>query len=228
MVGSHWVEQSTRLYRRYQHEIVEELNLCPWAEASFARNRVSLCILLQDQLDSSAAALETVEKADASIEVLLLVFPRVTADCASFDRFVARVREEHDGAHPRGQAHFLFVAFHPESKGDSSDAHRLVPLLRRTPDATIQVVRRSVLERTSNGVLGGTQFFDPSSLAQLQEPTRLSVREQIAEANLATIKRVGVDVVERRLADIHRDRRETYAKLRQLAEDEAPRERVQR
>ena len=56
------------------------------------------------------------------------------------------------------------AAFHPEAEMDTSTAPKLLPYIRRSPDPTIQVVRRSVLEAVRRPSDMGTAFLDPDSI----------------------------------------------------------------
>jgi hypothetical protein len=113
-----------------------------------------------------------------------------------------------------GNNPFVLAAFHPDAKPDLSDPERLIPFLRRTPDATMQLVRGSVLDRVRSGTPQGTQFFsmgafDPSAFVAPAPP----LRERIARTNLATTERMGLDELTRRLDDIRHDRDESYRAL---------------
>ena len=123
----------------------------------------------------------------------------------------------HDVAHlvgvSRGADGPLVRVQHAEP--DLGDAERLIPYLRRSPYPTIQVVRRTALDRVRGGADEGTAYLDLSLVASLdmQKPVSPPLRERIAKANLATVKRVGKDTVEAAIRDILRDRDETEARL---------------
>jgi hypothetical protein len=75
-------------------------------------------------------------------------------------------------------------------------------------------VRVTSLDRVREGFNEGTQFMDPANLAAAlslpkEEP---SLRERISRANLRTVERVGIEEIERRLADIRADRDASYAR----------------
>jgi hypothetical protein len=207
-----WTVEAVRLYRRYQIEIVERSGLCPWALRARLDGVVREHVLLQQDDASVDAAVTAIADfaADASVEIALLIFPRVALDRATFERFATRIQNVDAARHALGHIPFVFAAFHPSAEPDLSDPERLVPFLRRTPDPTIQLLRASAVDRVRNGTPQGTQFFDVRSL----DPECVSqtpLRERIAKANLVSVQRLGVDELRARLDDIRRDRDRTYA-----------------
>jgi hypothetical protein len=214
--------EALRLYRRYAVEIVEAFALCPWAERARRDGRVSLRVLAQRTEDCGPALASVAELAkDPRVEVGLLIFPRLALSHVRFEHFTARVRDDDAGRHELGSIPFAMAAFHPEAEPDLTDCERLIPFLRRTPDPTIQLVRRSVLERVRGRSIQGTSFADVALLAALEAAAldgggpadELSLRERIAKKNQETVCAAGVDVVRARLDDIRRDRSESYARL---------------
>jgi hypothetical protein len=206
---------AVRLYRRYQLEIVEASNLCPWAARARVEGRVKERVVVAGEegeaLSTSLAHIAELAK-EAQVEVGLLLFPRFTAGRAVFETFVGRVRDADAARYELGQVPLMFAAFHPDAAADTSDPERLIPFLRRTPDPTIQVVRASVLDRVRAGTPQGTQFFDVRALEGGSEYVP-PLRERIARANLATLERLGVETFEERLRAIFRDRDESRARL---------------
>jgi hypothetical protein len=210
------VREALRIYQRYAVEIVEGLGLCPWAEHARQSGRVAVRVVLT-HTRNVAPVLELISEhqGDESCEILLAVFPLLALDRRSFERYVASVREADSGRHELGAIPFAMAAFHPDASPELEAAERLIPFLRRSPDPTIQLVRRSVLERVRQHSPEGTGFmdlrlFDPTKLAPESPP---SLRERISEANLRTVKRVGVAEVERLFAEIRRDRDQSYARV---------------
>ena len=199
-----WAAEATRLYRRYEIEIEQALGLCPWAEPARRAGKVGERVVLDPR--------ETSLEFPPHIEVAVLIFPRLNVGPSEFDRFVARLRDEDAARHPLGAIPFAMAAFHPDAPLDKSQPERLIPFLRRTPDPTIQIVRTTVLDRVRSGAPQGTSFVNFASL-DLAAAAQPPLRERIARANLARVEQVGVAEVERKLADIRRDREETYARL---------------
>ncbi|MBX3182295.1 MAG: DUF1415 family protein [Polyangiaceae bacterium] len=214
------IREALRVYRRYQLEVVEGLDLCPWAERARREGRVSERVLLQPHsaLEPSLAAIQELAAAP-ELEIGLLIYPRLTLDYAEFDRFVAAIRQGDEQNWPLGEVPFAAATFHPGAVRSGEEPERLVPSIRRSPDPTIQLVRRSVLERMRQGPAEGTHFIDLQSFSfeQLPRPDQRPLRERVARANAETLKRVGLPAFDRIIADIRRDRDESYARLGEAA-----------
>jgi hypothetical protein len=211
-----WTEQALRLYRRYQTEIVEACGLCPWAMGTRLEGKVRERVLLQSDVTSVDEVVSTISELakEKTLEIGLLIFPRITTTRSEFERFVGRIRDADSRCHELGKIPFMSAAFHPDATADTSDAERLVPFLRRTPDPTIQLVRATTLERAREGTPQGTQFMDTRTMdISVLEPAPMALRERIARTNLATVEKMGVDTLKARLDDIRRDREETYRGL---------------
>lgn len=216
MITEALATEAVRLYRRYQEEIVEALNLCPWAERARLDHRVREAVVEWPEGDLSPL-LRTVDEMarDPSVDIGLLLFPTARVGRSEFERFVSRVVDEDARGRELGSAPFAMAAFHPDSEADLGDAERLISFLRKTPDPTIQLVRCEALDRVRDGFSDGTSFVDISILSTLdrnREET-LPLRERIARANLRTVRRLGVDQVQGLLDRIMRDRDQSYAKL---------------
>ncbi len=210
------IREALRVYRRYQLEVVEGLDLCPWAERARREARVSERVLLQrgSALEPSLAAVQELA-ADPKLEIGLLIYPRIDLGYAEFDRFVAALRQGDERNWPLGEVPFAAATFHPGALRTSDAPERLVPSIRRSPDPTIQLVRRSMLERMRQGPAEGTQFVDLQnfSLEQLPRPNQRPLRERVARANAETLKGMGLPAFDQIIADIRRDRDESYARL---------------
>lgn len=209
--------EAIRVYRRYEQEVVEAFTLCPWAERS-RREGHTRQLVLSGPLDADQVlrAIDALT-ADARVEVGFLLFPCCTLPRVEFERFVSSLR---DRDQQRGAA-FAAAAFHPDAQADLSDAYRLVPFIRRSPDPTIQLIRRSALEAVRRPSDGGTGYIDPASITDLVEffknPPKPPLHERVAQANLDNVTRVGVAPLEEVLQDIRADRARAYAAL--LGED---------
>ncbi len=214
--STRWTEQTVRLYRRYEREIVEACDLCPWAVRVRLDGRIRERVLLQedDLLTSSLDAIHAFAEQD--IDVALLLYPRIGLGRAAFDHFAGRLRDADVARQSLGQVPFVFAVFHPEAAPDTREPERLIPFLRRTPDPTIQILRSRVVDRVRGTTPQGTQFVDPRLVEALSAPVP-SLRERIASANLATTLRIGVETLSLRFDEIIRDREETHRTLRQAA-----------
>jgi hypothetical protein len=208
--------EAVRVYRRYEEEIVEALNLCPWAERARREGRVREHVLLATALEP-VLALDAVEAlaADDQVEIGLLLFPRLKTTATDFERFVSALAQADAERRRVGAAPFAMAAFHPFAALDLADPERMIPFLRRSPDPTVQLVRCSSLDRVREGFHEGTAFVDIDALAaRVANPVEdLPLRIRIARANERTVVRVGVAEVERRLDAIASDRDAAYARI---------------
>src|SRR4051794_27200135 len=145
--------EALRVYRRYMLEVVEGFKLCPWAAAARRDGHVvEQVILAENQADpqQSLKLLHDLE-AQAATEIALFIYPDFELDRLGFEGFVRTVRERDAARYEVGGIPFAMAAFHPDAAADVKEPERLIPFLRRTPDPTIQVVRRTALDRVRGG-----------------------------------------------------------------------------
>ncbi|HET7539694.1 MAG TPA: DUF1415 family protein [Polyangiaceae bacterium] len=199
-------------------EVVEGFTLCPWAAAARREGHVVEAVILAENqadprqsltlLDSLAAKPET--------DIALFIYPDLELDRLGFESFVRTLRERDAARHELGMIPFAMAAFHPDAQPDPSEPERLIPFLRRTPDPTVQVVRRTALDRVRGNSQEGTSFFDLQNLGAMPLPQKepVSLRQRIARANLDTALEVGIESLEALFQDIRRDRDESYARIR--------------
>ncbi|MGE0324308.1 MAG: DUF1415 family protein [Polyangiaceae bacterium] len=208
--------EALRVYRRYQREVVEALNLCPWAERARLEGHVTERVLLQREPnhEPSLAAIAELE-ANPQIEIALLIYPQLALDIREFERFVAELREADEAEWPLGGVPFAAAAFHPRAVRTSDAPERLIPYIRRSPDPTIQLVRRSVLDRMRQGPAEGTHFIDLNnfSLEDLPRPDQRPLRERIAKNNAETLQELSFERFDALITEILQDRDESYASL---------------
>jgi hypothetical protein len=202
------------LSSRYRREIVEGCGLCPWAERARTDGHIAERVLLdmETRVEPTVRAIADFA-ADPNVLVAFLIYPRLSLSRSTFEAFAARVRVADAGRHPLGEIPFVMAAFHPDAAPDLAGAERLIPFLRRTPDATIQLLRTTEVDRVRSGSPQGTQFFDARHMDGTAPETPPPLRERIARANLATAQRLGIDELTRRLDAIRKDRDDTYRSL---------------
>ena len=209
-------EEVLRVHLRYTQELVEALGFCPWAAGARGAGRVRTRIVFGRDPDL-ARTLHEVEclEYDETADIGFVVFPELTAGRIAFQHFSARVREQNEQRNGRGRAPFAIADFHPDAEPDLASAERLVAFIRRSPDPTLQLLRRSALDAVRRGEQPGTRFVDPALLCegdwaqQRAEP----IHQRLARANLHTVERFGVARVAALLDDIQRDRDRSYARL---------------
>jgi len=194
--------EARRLLDRYQHEVVERFDLCPWAQPARARGEVVVEIV--DAVDAGGALDSFI--ATPSLAICLVVLPRFDGDGPS----LRQLRDELLAA-GRG-AHIAIADFHPAAQLDLGAAPRLVPWLRRTPDPMLQAVRHQTLSSLRRVTLMMSPAEQAAVLAGRGTPPRIDPAAAVADANLATVlaNRAAVAAA---LDDIARDRADTYARL---------------
>jgi hypothetical protein len=215
-----------KVYERYAVEVVERFGLCPWARASRESGEVVLRVDFSsnaDDFDESIRLLAELhavpERGDGSaegVDIALFIYPLLDLDRLGFEDRVRRFRNVAFGGTPPLDA-FAMAAFHPAAEADLSHPDRLVPFVRRSPDPTLQLVKKSALS-SIKGLSSGTAFVDVESLSlaslkALASPPSKPVRERIAEQNLSTIQAVGVAEIDAILRDIGQERERAHEQL---------------
>jgi hypothetical protein len=185
---------------RYLREFVEALELCPFARKCRETGRLDRRVFRGDRpTEATLAAIGELERTtEDQVEVALLLYPEFTPGLRPFEEFRDEVRAS--------LRLFYCVAFHPDLPMDLSDANRAVSFLRRSPDPTLQLVRIATLERVRAARPSGTLYLDtakisPAELSTLQRS--VSVSDQIAEANLRTLRQHDPAELERLLSRLH-------------------------
>lgn len=121
------------VHKRYATEIVQQFALCPFTrdvDVAFGK----FCVMLDREPDHDATRAAIVE---AKSPVLHVVFPLALPPANVFERFASTLV-----ASLRGHLESppVMAAFHPELVGDRESAHRLIGMLRRSPDPFVQFI----------------------------------------------------------------------------------------
>jgi hypothetical protein len=207
------------VYERYAIEVVERFGFCPWARSARESGDVHLHVVFSadpHDFDSSLAALGELCGRPSPPDIALFIYPLLDTPRLGFEDYARRLRALAEQGSPT-LSEYAMAAFHPTASPDLTDPDRLVPYVRRSPDPTLQLVRKSALS-SIKGLSSGTSFLDVSALSvegfkALSGPAPKAVRERIAEQNLLTVTQVGPSVVEAVLADIASDRERAHAAL---------------
>jgi hypothetical protein len=143
---------------RYVVEVIEGLNLCPFARRCRESGRLQRVIfdLLapQPSPERCADALAEISGEHPDVEVVLLTFltpdghPWLEAEV--FEEHLRALRDAYTArlAAGRGPRYYM-VSFHPKPRGDLSrplTQDSLVPRIRRTPDPVIQCIRADLMD----------------------------------------------------------------------------------
>ena len=222
-----------RVHGRYQREIVEQLNICPFARKSREQGRVHRPIYLpqHEAVDPTRVATELLARVDAhaDAEIVLLTFAvgpaHEFAQADAFEAFLKALREAWEG---QGEVPpWYMVSFHPHPRVDLERAptrDSLVPLLRRSPDPVIQCVNARVLDevrreaqRVSHARMLAELREKSPELAELFAHSVQADPELGADIAQHNFDHYGVDEgrarLESTLADIHAERERVYAEL---------------
>lgn len=208
--------EAKRLFRRYTVEIVEGLDMCPWAEAARRRSQVSESVELDALPDPAVGAAWARRLGESpSVEIGFLIHPRVKLSRKEFVAYVEAVRAVYGKDPGRRGVQMAMVAFHPEPEPDTSSALSLINFIRRCPDPTIQAIRLSTLEELRQRDGTGKRFMPMSAALALpmDAPAKRPLHEVVTDANQQTVERLGVERVEAIIDDIHRDRDRSYRAL---------------
>jgi hypothetical protein len=222
-------QATIEVYERYAIEVVERFGFCPWARSARESDNVVLRVVFSadlDDFDESLRLLDELHGQPEAPDIALFIYPLLDLDRLAFEDYARRLRTRAEHASPRLDA-YAMAAFHPAANADLSHPDRLVPFVRRSPDPTLQLVRKSALSGIK-GLAHGTAFLDVSTLSleafkALQEPRPVPVRERIAEQNLDTVREVGPPVVEAALADIAHGREAAHERLQARHGQRGPR-----
>lgn len=187
--------EALRLHDRYLHEVVLAFDLCPWAEKVIRQGRFRRAVIAAPVPEAKAMAplIDTLD-APEPVDIGFAIFPLFELPAAAFDKFTEQMRRADRARRPvTTPAPFLMAAFHPFGADDFHDAPTLVPLLRRSPDPAVQLVRATRLDEARG------------------DATEVSAA--VARQNLATIEARGVAALRAVLDDIRRDRDAAYRAL---------------
>jgi hypothetical protein len=145
------------IHDRYQREIVEDLNMCPFARRSRELGRVHRPVFVstrehEPSPSEVARALAELVAARADAEIVLLTFPIPPGHrwnrAQEFERYLAELRVAWAAQPPPRE--FYMVSFHPRLEPPADrplTADSLVSLIRRSPDPVIQCVDATLLDR---------------------------------------------------------------------------------
>ncbi|MCA9718266.1 MAG: DUF1415 family protein [Myxococcales bacterium] len=237
VAASRWppAEVVHQIHDRYLVEIVEALNLCPFARRSREQGRVERPLLWIDERGPSAKDVaNTVAETCArnpEVEIILLTFlgweQHAWARPAAFEDLVRELRELYEREHAnQGETRFYMVPFHPRLTTPADrqlTPESLVALIRRSPDPVIQCVRARVLDDVRRQAQRASEARFREEIAKLAPElatllersvqTDPELSSDIARHNFTAIgEGDGRTRFEERLASILRDRDAAYAR----------------
>ena len=184
--------------------MVERFSVCPWAKAARVEDRMRTHVVTERSCAADTLR-PVIEKwaDDDRVEVAFVIAPLFVGSreaFASWASTVASLREEV----------FLGAPFHPEPRPGT------IPLLRRTPDPTLQLVRRVRLEaiRAQDPPHYQDIFtLDLRSLERAGDPKTVAASVLAHNDRLLAEARPELESV---LEAIHQDRQTTYGDMHSL------------
>lgn len=190
-----FAEDVQSLHHRYASEVVGRYALCPFMREP-KRSFGQFCVMLEPEPAVEAALAEVLA---APSQVVHLVYPLVTVDVPSFERFGNALHLAVAKAVAGAPVH---ATFHPRMEGDASRASRLVGLLRRAPDPFVQFVPEGLHE-------GGTTYVD---LDGLDLASFFAASTDRAASTFERLSSEDVEAIVATQNDIQAERQERYAR----------------
>lgn len=193
-----------RVLERYLVEVVERYELCPWARSAREQKQLAVGVLWGEPSVEAWVAEAMRLLAEPATRVAMVVAPElaITREGLGAVRDVVAARIPAAGV----------AEFHPTAALDLETPPRLVPFLRRSPDALLQLVPLALIDAVRAGTLAAGLTQQASMLGGHAEPQRRDVAVRIAEANHATVARAHAAIAAA-LDDIAADRRDAYARV---------------
>lgn len=191
---------------RYLRDAVEAFGLCPFARQCRATGKLRRMVVpTGDQRALLVAALTELQATgDDDFEVALVLVPAFGGPSSEFESLLRHCEADVSALlHAQGRKPACFaVVFHPDLPYAAEQPHQLVGLLRRSPDPTVQLVRRSLLDRV-RGTHGEYRYVDIDAAPTLAAAMALAaalgteapLSERIARANLETFAARGPELL---------------------------------
>jgi hypothetical protein len=202
-------DEVLRIHQRFLVEVIERLNLCPWAEGTRSSGALRRAVILeQDPVGELLAAGD-------EVLVYILVWPRFSGGPEAFEELHKKLRREEEARRGK-RSPFATALFHPRLKYSTSTPDQLVPLFRRSPDPSLQFIRYAALESVRSAGPSGKFLFDWSARAFAELARRekeLPVSDRIARDNAATVKAEGLARLLAIYDDLQADRARSYARF---------------
>ena len=204
-----FADEVLRIHERFLVEVIERLNLCPWAAGTREGGGLRRAVILdQDPVDEILAAGD-------EVLVCILIWPRFFDGPEAFEALIAEVRREEERR--RGaRSPFVTALFHPRLGYASGTPDQLVPLFRRSPDPSLQLIRHKSLESVRSAAPSGKFLFDWSAQAFAELDRRqkeLPVSERIARDNAVTVEKEGIARLLALYDELRADRDRSYARF---------------
>lgn len=196
--------EALRLHQRYQRELIERFSVCPWAKAARVQGRSRAYVVTNETCSVDELAPVLADWADdETVDVAFVIAPRFTGGPDELAAWASAIAEQRDGV-------FLTAPFYPSAPGSPGS----IQFLRQTPDPTVQLVRRSLLEliRSQDPPHYRDMFdIDLEKLEAMKPPQ--SVAASVVAHNERMLEREGRAEIQRVLDDIRGDRERSYGRV---------------
>lgn len=207
------IREALRLFQRYNDDIVNALGLCPYAEQAWQKDQVARHVVV-DPSPSFDKVIDIIDAvaANPQLHIGFIIFPRKQDNSAAFEQWVNQLRQQYIQRHGTQSVPMAMVGFHPEVTVDLSTPSTLIPLLRCTPDPTLQIIRLATLDklRQANGE-GTVCMTGQLQHGRERERERQPIHARIAQTNYDTVVcQHGINAVLALLQDIQADRARSY------------------
>lgn len=196
--------EAVRLHERYHRELIERFALCPWAKHARDEDRTRAHVVLDDPCpaDELLPVIESWD-ADESVDVAFVIAPRFGGGPEAFSKWANSVAALLD-------QRFLSAPFYPRADEGAGS----VRFFRQTPDPTVQLVRRSLLEEVRAQDPPHYKDIFTLSMRDLEaDQAPKTVAAAVIERNQRILDREGRNALQAIVDDIHADRDRTYADL---------------
>lgn len=203
-----------RVNDRYLVDFIEEFSFCPFARSGRAGGQTRRYMYYADTRSVEPLLSLMLEvAADPEQVVVQVVLPLIEVGPQTWSKFCQGLTAM-GNARCDGGAVLACAPLHPELPFNLKSAATMIPLLRRSPDPTIQWVRLDGLESIYEGRSKKTAYVAPGDImAYLKEPQPPSLYDRIANSNLSMAKRLRFEHVEELLAEYADDGKRSYAKV---------------
>lgn len=210
-----FAEQVVRVHRRFAVEVVAAHRLCPFVkdpDVAFGR----FCVGLTDRTDLDEARDVFVR---AENPVLHIVYPLIRGVAGDFERFggeVGRTARDVWRALPAGDGRYgpeppVIATFHPDLLGDRTSPHRMIGLLRRSPDPFVQIIPGGHHESgTVVAPITNVAELTPEVIAKILASAPPPQKDR-AHETFARLTPALFDEIAATIADIGADRDRSYA-----------------
>ncbi len=211
-MSSAFEAEALRVHQRFVVEVIEQNGLCPWAEGTRTSGALERAVMLDEDPERAADAIVAFGE---SVLVGILIWPRFLSGPELFEELLGRVRRAEEARRGK-RSPFVTALFHPRLAYSDGSAEQLVPLFRRSPDPSVQLIRHAALEAVRSAAPSGKFVFDWSARAWAELERReqqLPVSDRIARDNQARLGQLGIDRLLALYQDIRADRDRAYAQL---------------